>query len=85
MFEEIINKVLEAHDDFNYYEIEEMCQDFYDEIPAKIKEETKLKRVNKYITKEFELNSTSNESSDFSNNNSNGEYSLSSIPKYLFQ
>ena len=85
MFEEIINKVLEAHDDFNYYEIEEMCQDFYDEIPTKIKEVTKLKRVNKYITKEFELNSNSNESSDFSNNNSNGEYSLSSIPKYLFQ
>ena len=55
MFEEIINKVLEAHDDFNYYEIEEICQDFYDKIPSKIKEETKLKRVWKYIIKELYL------------------------------
>jgi len=35
--EKIINWVLEQHDDFNYYEIEEICQDFLDEIPAKIK------------------------------------------------
>ena len=42
-------------DDLNYYEIDEICQDFYDSIPEKIKEETKIKRLNKYITKEFEL------------------------------
>jgi hypothetical protein len=57
MFEEIIAKILSHHDDFNYYEVNEICQDFYDEIPQKIKEETKLKRLNKYITKEFELDS----------------------------
>ena len=80
MFKEIINKVLEQHDDFNYEEIEEMCQDFYDEIPKKIKEETKLKRVNKYITSEFEL-----ENSSVNQKSNNKEYSLETIPKYLFE
>ena len=80
MFEEIINRVLAQHDDFNYYEIEEMCQDFYDEIPSKIKEETKLKRVNKYINSEFELDKIS--SAEKLNNK---EYSLETIPKYLFE
>lgn len=84
MFEEIINKVLAEHNEFNYYEIEEMCQDYYDEIPEKIKEETKLKRVLKYITKEFELDDKSTE--DFNPLiNSNKEYSLATIPKYLFE
>jgi hypothetical protein len=80
MFKEIINKVLEQHDDFSYEEIEEMCQDFYDEIPKKIKEETKLKRVNKYITSEFEL-----ENSSVNQKSNNKEYSLETIPKYLFE
>ena len=80
MFEEIINRVLAQHDDFNYYEIDEICQDFYDEIPTKIKEETKLKRVNKYITAEFELDKIT--SAEKLNNK---EYSLETIPKYLFE
>ena len=80
MFEEIINKVLDKHDDFNYYEIEEICQDFYDEIPIKIKKETKLKRLNKYIMEEFELDKQwPNEKI------SNKQYSLDTIPKYLFE
>ncbi len=53
--ENIIQSVLSKHDDFNYYEIEEICQDFLDEQPKKIKEATKLKRLKKYIIKEFEL------------------------------
>jgi hypothetical protein len=80
MFEEIINKVLAQHDEFNYYEIEEICQDFYDEIPTKIKEETKIKRVNKYITAEFELGKITLEE-----RLNNKEYSLETIPKYLFE
>lgn len=80
MFEEIINKVLAHHDDFNYYEVEEICQDFYDEIPENIKEETKLKRLNKYITKEFEL-----DTKEFTFEWSNKEYSLETIPKSLFE
>ncbi len=80
MFEEIINRVLAQHDEFNYYEIEEICQDFYDEIPTKIKEETKIKRVNKYITAEFELGKITLEE-----RLNNKEYSLETIPKYLFE
>ena len=55
MFEEIISSVLAHHDDFTYDEVEEICEDFYNSIPKKIKEETKLKRLNKYIISEFEL------------------------------
>jgi len=32
-----------------------VCQDFLDEIPKKIKDVTKIKRLRKYINKEFEL------------------------------
>jgi hypothetical protein len=55
MFNKIINRVLAHHDDFEYDEILEICEEFYNEIPKKIKEETKIKRLNKYINKEFEL------------------------------
>jgi hypothetical protein len=55
MLDEIINRVLEHHDDFSYDEIKELCEDFLSEIPVKIKESTKLKRLNKYINQEFEL------------------------------
>lgn len=55
MFQKIIEDILATHDDFSYEELEEICQDFYDQIPAKIKHETKLKRVAKYMKGEFEL------------------------------
>ena len=81
MFEDIIKKVLAHHDDFTYDEIYEFCNDFYKEIPAKIKEETKLKRLVKYIDSEFEL-----ETKEFTfESNSTKEYSLETIPKSLFE
>lgn len=49
MFQEIIEDILNTHDDFAYEELEEICQAFYESIPAKIKQETKLKRVAKYM------------------------------------
>lgn len=49
MFQKIIEEILETHDDFIYEELEEICQHFYETIPAKIKQETKLKRVAKYM------------------------------------
>jgi hypothetical protein len=55
MLDDIINRVLEKHSDFSYEEIQELCEDFLSEIPEKIKESTKIKRLNKYINKEFEL------------------------------
>ena len=38
MLDDIINRVLEQHNDFSYDEIQELCEDFLSEIPAKIKE-----------------------------------------------
>lgn len=55
MFQEIIEEILKTHDDFCYEELEEICQDFYESIPAKIKHETKLKRVKKYMNGEFDI------------------------------
>jgi len=80
MFKNIINRVLEYHDDFTYEEIEEICQEYYNEIPQKIKQETKLKRLNKYMTTEFELDSFIEV-----DKLTNKEYNLDTIPKYLFE
>ncbi len=86
MFEEIIQKALVVHDDLTHEEVEELCQDFYDTIPKKIKEETKIKRVHKYISKELELDS---ENDIFMKNttltNATKNFSLDTIPKYLFE
>ena len=81
MLEEIINKVLEQHNDFTYDEIKEVCDDFLSCISAKIKETTKLKRLSKYIDKEFELENN-NDIEIFID--SNKIYNLETIPKYLF-
>ena len=78
MLDDIINRVLEQHNDFSYDEIQELCEDFLSEIPAKIKESTKIKRLNKYINKEFELEENEIWIPETKN------YSLENIPKYLF-
>ncbi len=82
MFQKIIEEILETHDDFIYEELEEICQHFYETIPAKIKQETKLKRVAKYMKWEFEI-----EENNLYETNKGGikEYSLETIPKYLFE
>ena len=82
MFTEIINDILKTHDDFTYEELEEICQDFYETIPTKIKQATKLKRVAKYMNGEFEVEET-----NFYATNSGvmKEYSLETLPKYLFE
>ena len=66
-----------AHPDFTYEEVEIFCQDFYDSITEKIKEETKIKRLTKYIEKEFELDREESEKVDAC------IYTLESIPSYL--
>ncbi|QFR39338.1 ABC-F family ATP-binding cassette domain-containing protein [Candidatus Gracilibacteria bacterium 28_42_T64] len=80
MLENIINRVLEHHDDFTYEEVKEICDDFLAEIPKKIKPETKLKRLNKFLDKEFEL-----EGNDMKTQGAVKNYSLETIPKYLFE
>jgi len=78
MLDDIINRVLEKHSDFSYEEIQELCEDFLSEIPEKIKESTKIKRLNKYINKEFELEENNYWVQE------NKVYNLENIPKYLF-
>ncbi|MDQ7023741.1 MAG: ATP-binding cassette domain-containing protein [Candidatus Gracilibacteria bacterium] len=80
--ENIVNSVLEKHGDFNYYEIQEVCEDFLSEIPLKIKEVTKLKRLKKYVIAEFELNS--GDISETEKVEKIKQYSLQNIPQYLF-
>lgn len=78
MLENLISRVIAIHPDFTYSEVEEVCQDYLDSITEKIKEETKMKRLIKYIEKEFELDSQKIEKI------SNRIYTLESIPEYLF-
>ncbi len=79
MLEKIIQNVIEHHPDFSYEDVDEICQEFLHEQPAKIKEETKLKRLNKFLEKEFELNKA-----DLTTSLETKQYSLDTIPKYLF-
>jgi hypothetical protein len=78
MLDEIIQKVIDHHPDFTYEDVDEICQEFLDEQPTKIKEETKLKRLNKFLEKEFELSESKIEEY------ASKDYSLETIPKYLF-
>jgi hypothetical protein len=79
MLDEAIYRVLAKHDDFTYDEVKEICEDFLLGITDKIKDETKMKRLNKYLDKEFELDD------DFEiETESNKVYNLETIPKYLF-
>ncbi len=78
MLSEIIYRVLAVHPDFTYEEVEEVCELFLSSITEKMKEETKLKRLTKYLEKEFELEGVETKRV------SNKAYSLELIPEYLF-
>lgn len=78
MLTEIISRVLAVHPDFSHEEVAEVCELFLSSITEKIKEETKLKRLTKYIEKEFELAKVSTSKS------ADRAYSLDRIPEYLF-
>ncbi len=79
MFDEFISKVIAKHPYFSYEEVREICEDFFAAQEAKIKEETKLKRLSKYLEKEFELDIDVEIETP-----SQKEYSFETIPKYLF-
>jgi ATP-binding cassette, subfamily F, member 3 len=90
MFQEIVEEILVVHDEFSAEELEEICQDFYDTIPKKIKEETKLKRVRKYMRTEFEMEESNSPSIPLQWGGSGQEwtqkeYSLETLPRYLFE
>ena len=77
--EEEILKVLEIHKDLSYAEVYEYCIDFVNDIPEKIKDETKVKRLKRFVNKEFWLEQE--QKKDFWNKS----FDISAIPKYLFE
>jgi ATPase subunit of ABC transporter with duplicated ATPase domains len=79
MLDEMIQKVISHHPYFTYDEVQEICEEFLSQQEEKIKQETKLKRLVKYLEKEFELSTITEVEKT-----SNKEYSLETIPKYLF-
>ncbi len=79
MLSDLIARVIAVHRDFTHAEVEEVCRDYLDSITEKIKEETKMKRLVKYMEKEFELDSMKLEKK------SNRIYSLETIPESLFR
>ncbi len=78
MLSALISRVITIHPDFTYAEVEEVCINYLNSITEKIKEETKIKRLVRYIEKEFELDSQKIEKI------SNKTYTLECIPEYLF-
>jgi len=56
--QEVIERVCEAHPDFTFEEVELFCHSFLATITEKIKEETKMKRLMKYLEKEFDIENT---------------------------
>lgn len=77
--EPIIQKVLEAHPDFTYEEVELFCNSFLATITEKIKEETKMKRLMKYLEKEFDIENT------LAKNKTYTKRTIDTLPKNLLQ
>ena len=78
-FEESITKVLQKYSELEYAEVYYFLKDFLDEMPTKIKEETKIKRLKKIVEKEFEMQLDEQLEASESR-----VYDFSQIPKYLF-
>ena len=78
-----ISKILSEHPDLEYVEVYYFLKDFIDEIPTKIKEATKIKRLNRFVMKEFDISLWIEKNKKAENTNKN--YNLWSIPKYLFE
>lgn len=78
-----ISKILSEHPDLEYSEVYYFLKDFIDEIPTKIKEATKIKRLNRFVMKEFDISLWIEKNKKAENTNKN--YNLWSIPKYLFE
>lgn len=74
---DIIGQVQEAHPDFTYEEIELFCLSFLATITEKIKEETKIKRLVKYLEKEFDITHTLESKKTYT------KKTIDALPKYL--
>lgn len=77
--DEIILRVCEAHPDFTHDEVELFCTSFLATITEKIKEETKMKRLMKYLEKEFAIENTLKKSISYN------KRTIDTLPKYLLE
>lgn len=73
----IIEEVCEAHPDFTYEEVELFCTSFLATITEKIKEETKMKRLMKFLEKEFDIKNTIAKSTTYT------KRTIDTLPKHL--
>jgi ATP-binding cassette subfamily F protein 3 len=76
---DVILRVCEAHADFTYEEVELFCNSFLATITEKIKEETKMKRLVKYLEKEFDIENT------LANTKTYTARTIDTLPKSLLQ
>lgn len=76
---DIIEQVREAHPDFTYEEVELFCSSFLATITDKMKEETKIKRLRKYLEKEFDIENT------LAKNKTYEKRGIDTLPKHLLQ
>lgn len=76
-FHDIIEQVREAHPDFTYEEVELFCQSFLATITGKMKEETKIKRLRKYLEKEFDIENTLAQKKTYT------QKTIDTLPKHL--
>lgn len=76
---DVILRVCEAHADFSYDEVELFCNSYLATITEKIKEETKMKRLMKYLEKEFDIENT------LANAKAYAPRTIDSLPKSLLQ
>jgi len=76
---DLIERVRAAHPDFSYEEIELFCLSFLATITEKIKEETKVKRLVKYLEKEFDITHTLETSKTYI------KRTIDTLPKHLLQ
>ena len=74
-----ILRVCEAHSDFTYEEVELFCTSFLATITEKIKEETKMKRLMKYLEKEFDIENTLASQKTYT------KRTIDTLPKHLLQ
>lgn len=77
--DDIILRVCEAHPDFTHDEVELFCTSFLATITEKIKEETKMKRLMKYLEKEFAIENTLKKSISYN------KRTIDTLPKYLLE
>jgi len=79
-----IEKIITHHPEFTTDEIQELCDEYLLQFKRKTKEESKLRSLKKYLSKEFDVD-FSDDSNTTEEQKDNISSSLNSIPRRFFQ